>query len=335
MGQNLTIADIARLSGVSKATVSRVLSNSSLVKEATKKRVQDIIDKYHYEPNELARALSTKRSSIIGVVIDELANPFFIEVAKYVEDILYDNKYLMLLCSSGWDSEKEYAVTKALINRSVDGILLASTSNKSKTIDLLARYSTPFVLFNLYDDDDDYSYVCVNDYQGGRIAGEYFQKLKVDKYIILLGFEHFSLSQRKQGFTDVISEMSDKTPMVCYDKIETYQDGYDIAKILIEENNLVNEKAAIFILNDNVAIGMIDGMMKEGISIPKQVAVLGFDDIKMASRYVIGLSSIAQPIKEMSMAATNELLRLIHEPDSKPRKMLFEPRLIIRESSNI
>lgn len=335
MERNLTIADIARLSGVSKTTVSRVLSNSLLVKEVTKKRVQAVIDKYNYEPNELARALSTKRSSIIGVVIDELANPFFIEVAKYVEDILYDNKYLMLLCSSGWDSEKEYDVTKALINRSVDGILLASTSNQSKTIDLLARHNTPFVLFNLYDDDDDYSYVCVNDYQGGRIAGEYFQKLKVDKYILLLGVEHFSLSQRKQGFTDVLSEMNDETPIIYYDKIETYQDGYDIAKTLIEENNLVNEKAAVFILNDNVAIGMIDGMIKEGIRIPKQVAVLGFDDIEIASRYVIGLSSIAQPIKDMSMAATNELLRLIHEPDSKPRKMLFEPKLIIRESSNI
>ncbi len=113
MGSNLTIGDIARLAGVSKTTVSRVLSGSGLVKDSTKSRVQQVIDENNYEPSVLARSLLTKKTNTIGVVIDELANPFFIEVAKYIEAYLYNNGYLMLLCSSGWNPEREARFDKS------------------------------------------------------------------------------------------------------------------------------------------------------------------------------------------------------------------------------
>ena len=99
-----------------------------LLRNQTFKRVKKVIVENNYEPSELARSLTTKKTNTIGVVIDELANPFFIEVAKYIEPILYNNGYLMLLCSSSWDEDKEFNITKALVSRRVDGILLASTS---------------------------------------------------------------------------------------------------------------------------------------------------------------------------------------------------------------
>ncbi len=335
MGQNLTIGDIARLAGVSKTTVSRVLSGSDLVKEATKFHVQQIIDENNYEPNELARALSTKKTNTIGVVIDELANPYFIEVAKYIESILYKNDYLMLLCSSGWNTKRELHLTKALINRSVDGILLASTSNCSPTIDFLSSHATPFVLFNLFDNDDAYSYVCVDDFKGGYLAAEYFNKLKVQNYILLSGYECYSLVQRKNGFFAFLQEAGDTTPVKCYNSIKTYEEGYEVAKRLVDENRLREDRAAIFVLNDNVAIGMLDGLIKEGIKIPEQAAVIGFDDIEMSSKYRVALSSVAQPIEEMSKLATAELFRLINSSDGSPRKFLLEPKLVLRESSAI
>ncbi len=335
MGSNLTIGDIARLAGVSKTTVSRVLSGSVLVKDATKIRVQQVIDENNYEPSVLARSLSTKKTNTIGVVIDELANPFFIEVAKYIEADLYNNGYLMLLCSSGWNPERERDLIKALIGRSVDGILLASTSNNSPAIDFLRSHNTPFVLFNLFDREDEYSYVCVDDFQGGCLAAQYFTMLNVAKYILLTGYDHVSLQERKKGFLGVLSKAGDTTPVCCYENVKTYQDGYDIAGRLIADNRLGQERAAIFVLNDNVAIGMLDGLIKEGIRIPQDVAVIGFDNIEMASKYRVALSSVAQPIEKMSAMATAELFRLITNSDGKPRKYLLKPALMIRESTGI
>lgn len=335
MGGSLTIDDIARLAEVSKTTVSRVLAGSSLVKESTFRHVQKIIDENNYEPSELARSLATKKTNTIGVVIDELANPFFIEVAKYIEAILYEHGYLMLLCSSSWKEDKELNITKALVNRKVDGILLASTSLNSRAVDFLAKHNTPFVLFNLYDYNDEkkLSYVSVDDYVGGKLVAEHFLTLPVEQFIILSGYFHSSLKRRYEGFAEVVKEHNSSVPVAYYDHINTHEDGAEIVKLLVENNQIDKIRTAVFVLNDNVALGMMDKLFDAGINVPEQVAVAGFDDIEFASRYRIGLTTVKQPIKEMSTAAASELLRLIDDSEAVPRKYLLAPELIIRETT--
>jgi len=322
-----TIDDIAREAGVSKATVSRVLSHPELVCPHTQQRVQNIIDKYSYCPNHLAQGLAGTPTKTIGVVIDELSNFFFIEVAEGIDRILSAYQYSMLLCSSKWIEEEETRLVQSLIASRVDGVLLASIKPQSKSMELLAQANIPFVVLNCIPHDPSISFVCCDNKKGGHLAALHINQNKRDQIILITGFAHQTIEDRLEGFFDTIEE---KEGLIHYTQVETQEDGYDLVPTLIREQHIAEKKTFLFVTNDNVAIGIINALTKLHIPIPEQVAVIGYDNIRVSAISRVPLTTISQSITESGEIAATNLLKLITTREAT--HTLIEPFLVQRES---
>ncbi len=322
-----TIDDIAREAGVSKATVSRVLSRPELVRPQTQRRVQAIIDKYSYSPNHLAQGLAGTPTKTIGVVIDELSNFFFIEVAEGIDRILSTHQYSMLLCSSKWIEEEETRLVQSLIASRVDGVLLASIKPRSKSMELLTQANIPFVVINCIPEDPGVSFVCCDNNKGGRLAALHINNDKREQIMVITGFEHQTIEDRLEGFFEAIDH---REKVIHYSRIETQQDGYDLVPTLIKEQQIDRKKTFIFVTNDNVAIAIINALTKLQIPIPEQVAIIGYDNIRISAISRVPLTTISQAITESGEIAATNLFNLI--TTQKATHTLIEPFLVQRES---
>ena len=323
-----TIDDIAREAGVSKATVSRVLSHPELVRPQTQERVQRIIDKYSYSPNHLAQGLAGTPTKTIGVVIDELSNFFFIEVAEGIDRILSTHQYSMLLCSSKWiEEEEETRLVQSLIASRVDGVLLASIKPQSKSMELLTRANIPFVVINCIPDDPSISFVCCDNKKGGHLAALHINNHTRDQTIIITGFAHQTIEDRLEGFK---GKLDNTETLIHYTQVETQQDGYNLVPTLIKEQEIDRKTTFLFVTNDNVAIGIINALTALKIPIPEQVAVIGYDNIRISSIARVPLTTISQSITESGEIAAKNLLKLITTKETT--HTLIEPFLVQRES---
>ncbi len=330
MMKPLTIMDIAKEAGVSKSTVSRVLSKSIHVSDGTRETVRGIIAKHGYLPNHLAQGLAGTPTKVIGVVIDELANYFFIELTEGIDSVVSEENYSLQLSSSKWIPEKELQIVRSLITGRVDGILLAPVDPNSESIDVLSRSGVPFVLMNCEAEKPGISSVSCDNVSGGRIAAQHINSIEKDQTIVISGYPHQSVTKRLEGFTTMFN--GSDGGLIHYPNIRTFDEGYEIVPVIIEENEVKKKKTAIAVMNDNVAIGVITHLLELGISIPEQVTVIGYDDIKLAAFSPIPLTTVSQSIREMGHMAAKEILRRIKEPDSEARIQLIQPKLIPRRS---
>lgn len=330
--KQITIADIAEEAGVSKATVSRVLSNSPKVKNESKEKILQIIKKYSFVPNNLAQSLAGSPRKTVGIVIEELANFFFIEVADGFDQVISQEGYSMQISSSKWNKEKELKIVQQLISSRVDGIILAPVSRNSESINLLESSGIPFLLINIIPENRETAYLCCDNYQGGKLVARFFNKMDRSTNILVTGFPHQTLQNRVQGFKD---HLTGKDKITHYQNIETYEQGHGLASVLSIRNNILKIKTAVFVTNDNVAIGLITGLLELGISIPEQVSVVGYDDIKLASFCRVPLTTVSQNIKDIGRIAALELLEMIKDPDKQKPGHITTPRMVIRESAVI
>ncbi len=327
-----TIADIAKEAGFSKATVSRVLANSPKVKAESREKILGIIKKHSFVPNKLARSLAGSPGKILGIVIEELANYFFIEIADGFDTIISEAGYSMQISSSKWEAERELNIVKQLISSRVDGIILAPLAEDSESINMLKNSGIPFLLVNVVPKSRDVAYVSCDNYQGGKLAANFFNKMNRPSNILVTGFPHPTIDRRVQGFRENFKRWDTTSH---YENISTYEEGYEAASILAVRNNLQKIKTAIFITNDNVAIGMITRLLELGISIPEQVSVVGYDNIKLSAFCKVPLTTISQGIKDIGKIAALELLDMINNPEKPTPAHTITPRLIVRESAVI
>ena len=328
--RKVTISDIALEAGVSKSTVSRVLSNPDIVNEKTKQKILTIMEKHSYIPNQLAQGLAGTPTRTIGIVIDELSNFFFIEIAEGVDKVLSSVGYSMQLSSSRWVQERESQIVRSLISSRVDGVLLAPVSPESESITMLQHSGIPFVLINCIPEAEDISYVSCDNAHGGRLAAEYINTHQKEQTILITGFKHQSLNDRIDGFYAHISE---SIPVRHYPDIKTFEDGYELVPILLARNAIDSIRTTLFVTNDNVAIGIINHLVEYGIAIPQQVSVIGYDNIRLSSFSQIPLTTISQSIRDMGRIAALELLEMIKDTSHQPPKHLIKPQLVIRQSS--
>ena len=335
MTKNLTIRDISKYARVSTATVSRVLANSPKVKTETRQRVLEIITKYGYEPNHIARSLSMKRTSTIGLVVEAIANPFFVEVAQAVESELTRANLAMLLMSTNWDSEKELASIRTLLRNRVDGVLLTPMSIDSPAVKLLRRWGVPFVLINIDAGDESNPSVSTDNFRGGFLAAQALLKSQAVSFVCLQGFPHQSTFSRIEGFKAAIDEASlnRNIKVRVIPNIRTFDEGYDVVQSLLSFDMLASESLGVFATNDDVALGVLASLCDHGVRIPQQVAVVGYDDIPVAQRFQIPLTTIAQPMREMGRIAAKELIEQLDTAGRKPKSHILLPRLVQRAST--
>ena len=328
--KHITIADIAKEAGVSKATVSRTLSKPNLVVEDTREKINSLFKKYSYTPNLLARGLAGMPTKNIGVVVDEFPNNFYIDLADGIDRIISANNYFFQIMSSGWMAERELQGIRSMIKNKVDGILIAPASPDSETVEYLKKSGVPFVLMNCISEDPEISYVYCNNYKGGALMADHINSLSQDQIIIISVADHQSVRERIKGFTD---HLNTKAKIVRYTNAKTYKDGYELAPLIVEQNAIGAKKTSLFVTNDYVAIGVITRFLEMGISIPDQAAVAGFDNIRISSLCRVPLTTISQSVIEMGSTAAMALLNLINKHATQPFKCVLEPRLIVRDSA--
>jgi LacI family transcriptional regulator len=304
-----TIKDIAEETGVSYATVSRALNN-----------------KYGVTPNGIARGLVRKQTHSIGLIIPDISNPFFPQVASGVEDGAKEKGYSIFLCNTNYESDQEARYLQLLIEKRVDGIILSSGFQASGTINPLLMGSIPIVSLCTRVENIKNSFVVIDNERGGFIA---------TKHLIEQGYPTVGYigtqGQRFKGYLQALEKFNipfDNRFVFSGDlKRET---GYKITKRLIADQHFPR---ALFVENDLMALGTIQGIKESGLRVPDDIAVVGFDDISFASFPEIGLTTVRQPKYEMGKLAANILLDSIIKSTKEPKKHILEPKLIVRTSS--
>jgi len=328
---NLTIKDIARKTGVSITTVSRVLNKKEEgVSEKTREKVLRVMEEVNYQPNQLARGLVTKRSKMLGLIVPNISNPFFPELCRGAEDEANLRQYSLIICNSDDKSEKEKNYLRLLEEQQVDGVLLSSKDRLSKSSKAkLQRGKVPFVLLDRGEEASNLSGVFLDNEKGGYMAGKHITDLGHRHIACITGpSEIRNVQRRLKGFQRALNEASVEIPesfIITGDfKMES---AYQLTKKFLMENNVT----AIFACNDVMACGVYQAAHELGIQIPEQLSIVGFDDIPLVTALIPKLTTVRQETYEMGRRAIELLINEIEGETSEA--VVFEPTLIVREST--
>jgi LacI family transcriptional regulator len=334
MKRAATIEDIAQKTGVSKSTVSRALSGSTRISAATRMRIVAAARKLSYEPNYLARSLSRSRTLSIGVILEDIMNPFFTEVAKGIETTLSAGGYSMLLTSSGYVPEAELELTRTLLRNKVDGMLITPVAMDSASVRLLMERKVPFFVMNEKSAGEEISWIDSDNLAGGYLAAEHLLKLGHRSFLILRNMALHGTRDRFEGIRRALNDR--KIPLadqVILDGAITRQDGRILMDRFMTENGRSAMPSAVVAANDMVAVGVMESLFASGMRVPEEVSIIGYDDIYVAGLLRVPLTTIHQAKYRMGQIAATGLLQML-DGRQKPsgQQFLIKPQLIIRES---
>lgn len=327
--KRLTIKDVAKAANVSSTTVSRALSGSPEIGEATRKRIVEICDKMGYAPNAVARSLVNKATMTLGFIVNNISSPYTSEVAYYVEEQAWSHGYSLILCNSGSNPDKEEAAFKLLVGRQVDGILMQPFSQQ--TYPRLAPYLASVPTVFLHDVIPTESYVTIDDHKGTYMGTEYLHSLG-HRNIVYFGRRGHKESRRlrAQGYADACKNFGLTPRFVDYiPAITTPHQGIALAREMFSRPL---DFTAVFANNDSQALNVMRAADECGIRIPEDLSLLGFDNISYAGLPKINLTTIEQPKQTVAAAAVNMLVEKIRYPSTQPSHRIVTPSLVIRES---
>jgi len=327
----VTIFDIAREANVSIATVSKVINNNGRISEKTRARVLEVIEKYNYTPNHLATALTGKHSYTLGLMMPNLANPFFGEIARSVESRARELGFSVIMCSTDYKKDQEEWYFTLFQKKRVDGVIIISgiehqdafLSKKLKTgipIVLIAR-DIPTLPLNT---------ICIDDFMGGYMAAQHL----------------LSLGHRRLGI--ILEDIP-----VAWDRVNGFKKALEDAGLHLDENMIIageasvengaaytnrlldagNAPTAIFATNDFLAIGSIRAANERNLKVPDDLSVVGFDNTILATISTPPLTTVAQPMSLMGTTAVDLLVQEIRGEASNKQRIIMLPALVIRKST--
>ena len=328
-----TIIDVAKLAGVSTTTVSHIINGTRYVSDDLKERVEKAIDELGYRPNNLARGLRRGESKTIGLIVPDNSNQFFAEILRQIENIGFANGYSVILCNSDGDGEKEASYTDLLITKQVDGIILIATNNSTEHLMQLIQNNIPIIIVDRDIDLKATDVLLVNNFQGGYEATRYLIGLGHNRIACITGPSLLTPSmERVNGYKRAMEEASLSVSADWIIPGDFMVEGGEAAiKRLLE---LDSRPTAIFACNDMMAMGVMRGLKGTGYSIPTDFSLIGFDNISMASIVSPALTSVAQPIDQISERAIALLFNRIHNntSDLPSERIVLPTKLVIRET---
>lgn len=325
-----TIYDVAKKAGVSIATVSKVVNNTGRISEKTRKKVIDIINTMDYQPSSVAAALTGKKTFTIGVIVPDIVNPFFAEVARALENKARETGYAIILCSTDYKSKREQEYLDLLLKKQVDGVIMATEPNDMEPFRKLNERNVPLLLFSV----DPYSLVSnvvtTDNVRGGYIAGHYLLQKGHRRLAIIAEKNRQSGRARLSGFLQALSEEKlELAEEYMINSRSTIQEAKAAARRLL---SLSERPTAVFTATDLIAIILINEARKVGLKIPEDISVIGFDNTIYAEIADPGLTTIAQPIKELANQSFHQLLQSIEKSGVTGRRIMLSPELIERSS---
>ena len=333
MPPRITITDVAREAGVSAMTVSRAVNNRDGISETTRQRILDVAEKLGYRPSGIARSLVTSRTKSVGLVVSDNSNPFFSEVARGVENVAYAEGYSIFLCNTNEDSNRERAVLRILEERRVDGLILCgSRLEDDELLDALSVYPTG-ILVNRVLPGNDFGTLRVADDSGARQATELLLQNGHKKIGFLAGpvFSYYSSPMRARGYRLALKNanipLRSEWEKHC---APTVQGGKNATIALLTQHPQIT---ALFCYNDLVAVGALQACQEIGRRVPDDLAVVGSDDIYVASLVMPPLTTCRININNLGEQAMYTLLKQINNTAINAKEIVFEPELVIRASA--
>lgn len=326
------IREVAQKAKVSVTTVSHVVNQTRFVAPETENRVRQAMLDLNYRPNILARSLRRGETRTIGLILPDSANPFFAESARLLEEAAYNQAYSLILCNTNGDLEKENRYTEVLYNKQVDGIIFMATGDDTHSLQELIDQQFPVVVVDRMLDHIEVDAVITDNYQSGYLAARHLLEYGHRRIGIIRGPSNITPSaQRVSGFCQAMKEAWVKADAELEVSGDFHPDsGYRAANKLLQHSP---HPTAIFACNDLMAIGAMKAIREAGLSVPADVSIIGHDDIDMSSYSQPALTTISQPIEELSGTAIKLLLERIEQPGLMPRRIVLPNRLVIREST--
>jgi LacI family transcriptional regulator len=327
-----TMRDVATKAGVSITSVSHVINETRPVSEELRASVTAAMRELGYRPNRLARSLRLRETYTLGLIVPDIADPFFSEMARCIEDAGFERGYSVLLCNSDQRLDKELAYARSLIEAQADGILYVTAGPSAEAVELVLQHEIAAVIMDRELPGLPVDSVLVDNVAGGRMATEHLLRLG-HRRIACIGArsERGPFGGRIEGYRQALQVKGaavDEALVVRgisrgnghYEGIQQLFSGMD-------------SPTAVFACNDSRAIAVLEAAAQAGVRVPSDLSVIGFDDIPMASLTHPALTTLAQPTREMGELAVSMLLERIRDPDLAPRTEVLAPRLLVREST--
>ncbi len=334
---SITITDIAKMSNVSKATVSRVINNKSGgVSEQTRDRISKIIQDVGYKPNLMARSIVTSETKTIGLIIPDIQNPFFPQMVRGVQDYAVSRNYTVFLCNSDSDVKKQQHYIDTFIQKRVDGLILTTSGDSypKSTQNMYKQYNVPVVLLDRKIAGLSYNAgVFIDNMAGAYEAVSYLLKNNPVKQVAFLGGpkEVDTSAERFQGYVKAHKDRNIPIdPKLVFYGEYTVESGYQMAEDMIKNCGSVS---SIFAASDIIAIGAIRALRKMHISIPKETEIIGFDNIAISDMIYPAVTTMAQPIYDIGYIAAKKLINLLNDEEIGQKNEILPTKLIVRETT--
>ena len=333
-----TIKDIAKRAGVSHSTVSRALRGSPLISANTVKNIQQVALDMRYHPSAAARSLKTNQTQVLGVIVSNIADPFFAEIIQGIEDVAQRNGYSLFMAASQRDPEREQTIVQAMYTHRVDGVIICSTSFSVEQSQQFSQYGIPIVVVNNQAAEDFRYSIYHDDVDGSR---------QVTRHLLDLGHQKIAY---------LGNSLSGRTTL---DRLAGFQQEMENASLLIPagyihqvpggspENglsalnhflDLADRPTALVCFNDMLAIGVLKGLQQVGIQVPAEISVTGFDNIVFSTYTNPPLTTFDQPKLYIGSKAAELLLGLLNsapgdEAPDQPKIQILRGRLLVRKST--
>ncbi|MGQ9631621.1 MAG: LacI family DNA-binding transcriptional regulator [bacterium] len=329
----VTIKDIARAAGVSINTVSRALNDKPDVSSRTRERILRIAKQLDYSPNYLAKSLVSKQTRTLGVIVTDNANPFYAQVIKGIEDVARRKGYNIILCNSDENPEREAEALRLLREKRVDGILITPVQRGRRYISDLRGLGIPFVLLNRHSKVAKTDYVINDNAYGASLAVGRLIEIGRRRIAYISGPPSVSsVRERLEGCRRALQDrgLSPRNLIVKHTNLKM-EDGYLSMKRLL---NLSSPPTGVFAYSDLLAIGAMKAIREEGLRIPEDIALVGYDDIEYAAFLEVPLTTVRQPRYRIGEEAANILIDKLEGKGSDDVKhIVLRPELIVRRSA--
>ncbi len=330
--KRVTIQDVAEAAGVSRQTVSRAINELGEISPETRARVLRIAEEMGYRPSSIARGLATQHTGTLGLIVPDVANPFFSEVARGAEHQAYAKGYNVFLCNTDEDLQREIAVLRSLEDKRVDGVVLCSSRLDEATLRAALTNHSSVVLINRQLRGDDFGAVMIDDRMGGQTITQHLLRAGHQAIGFLTG-PPASRSGRKrvEGFLAALAAVdAPHHPDWLLPCAPTVEGGQEAALALLTQHP---ELTALFCYNDLVAVGALQAAAELARAVPDDLAIAGFDDIPLAALVTPPLTTCRVCRYDMGARAMGMLLERIGGCTDECQRIIVEPALIIRASA--
>lgn len=331
MSGSVNLDDVARAARVSPSTVSRVLNDSGPVAAATRKRVLRAIEDLQFRPNRYAQTLAKRSSRTLGVIVSNLNNPYFLDIYSGIEKAARAENYSVLLANTGYRKDRLAECVDLMVGYRLDGIIAVVSESDSDLVQHLCQTSLPLVIAGVTAAGQPVANILVDCRSSMRRLVEYLWTLGHRRFAFVghhSGLE--SIHERREAFLRVLAAHAPGLePSVVFDE-DSMQGGEQACRDLLDRNG---RPTAIVCVNDLMAVGVLKGLQKAGIAVPRDVSVTGFDNLPVGEFVTPTLTTVEIPRARLASLAVSEILRRLQPGDRTHRDLVVTPHLLIREST--